>query len=119
MGREKGWRWRAGLCHFTGVGIPKCKSLRRRFAPNVRSRKLPPVSVAIVFLLRRGRIAPLRRSTQILSLTRWTAEAVPDLADPDALFAPAQDGAKGLQLGVIEGQEAAPRPRRRLDDPLA
>src|SRR3954462_6029380 len=109
MGGEKGWRWRAGLCHATGLGGRKSgvggetvshASTQRMCDPG----NWPPVNVAIVALLRRGRIIQRRRCTRILSVTRRTAEAVADLADPDPLFAPAQDRTQGLQLGVIEEQ---------------
>src|SRR5215213_6804075 len=106
MGGEKGWRWRAGLCHAMGVVSRKSGVGRERVSDTCADRtsdpgNCPPVIAAIASLLRRGRFAPLRRSLRILSVTRWAPEAVPDLADPDPLFAPAQYGAKGFQLGVI------------------
>ena len=123
MGGAKGWRWRAGLCHAQKPEVGGRESEETNVpAPAPTSsdfRTCPSVSAAIVSLLRRDRVYPLRRCKRILSVTRRTPEAVPDLADPDPVCAPAQYGAQGLQLAVIEEQVAAPRPRRRLDDPLA
>src|SRR5687768_15706992 len=126
MGGAKGWRWRAGLCHGreSEVGGRRSGAGREILSDACTPRmsdpgNCPPVRVAIVSLLRRGRMSPPRRCMRIHSVTRRTSKAVPDLADPDPLVAPAQNGAQGLQLGVIEEQIAAPRPCRRLDDSLA
>src|SRR3954464_11849695 len=77
------------------------------------------VIVAIASLPRRGRLSRRAASNDIDLLRRRASEAAADLADPHPLFPPAQDGAQGLQLGVVEEEISALRSRYRPDNALA